>query len=420
VGASVRGLAQLKGFMSSLDFGFGNDRIFQRRRPSADGVSFVAPVAPPPNVLAELPEGVESLAFRAAGRPRSRFQPLPPPTGDAPYRISLESVLAQDDMDRIRSSGKLIFHTAGDTGGINSDQFQIGVVAHMEEDCRRPNPQDRPVFMFHLGDVVYFKGEAEHYFHQFYEAYEHYPPPVFAIAGNHDGEYNGDVPSLDAFMRNFCAAQAGRSDDAQNVVRDTMTQPNVYFTLQTPLATVIGLYSNVPEGGEIRDDQARWFRSELRAAPADRALFLAVHHPLFSADDHHSGSRHVLQIVEDAIEQADRAPDVILTGHVHNYQRFTWETRGRQIPVVVAGGGGYPNLHKVVRIDGRPIVPPYRAADSDATLEAYTDNRHGFLRLEVTRQRVTGEYYAISSEEQDRADRTDRFVLDLTDHQLLA
>ncbi len=38
-----------------------------------------------------------------------------------------------------------------------------------------------------------------------------------------------------------------------------MTEPNVYWTLETPFVNIIGLYSNVPEGGEIRQEQFDWF-----------------------------------------------------------------------------------------------------------------------------------------------------------------
>jgi len=402
------------------EVGVGNSRIFVRPRLADGTVRFLAPtvVAPPRDALGA-GNTADRLLFRAFVRARSRFQQLPPPTGSPPYRLSLESVLSSGDMQSIHDSGKLVFHTVGDTGGINRDQFQRAVIRRMEDDCDRPHLADRPAFFYHLGDVVYFKGESNHYFEQFYDAYEHYPAPIFAIPGNHDGEYNADLPSLDAFVRNFCATAPGHSIDAQNVVRDTMTQPNVYFTLQTPLATIIGLYSNVPEGGVIQDDQLQWFKNELSAAPTDRALFVALHHPLFSADDHHSGSPDMLAKMQDAIQASGRVPDAVLTGHVHNYQRFTWDIDGRQIPVIVAGGGGYPNLHKVERINGHRIVPPFRSDDSDATLEAYTDNRHGFLRLEVTAQRIAGEFYALPWNEEDRVDRTDRFVVDLATHRLL-
>ena len=82
---------------------------------------------------------------------------------------------------------------------------------------RRPGRRRRPApaFFFHLGDVVYNFGEGQYYYDQFYEPFRDYDRPIFAIPGNHDGMVFGDrpdvprVPTLTAFLRNFCAADAG-------------------------------------------------------------------------------------------------------------------------------------------------------------------------------------------------------------------
>ena len=51
-----------------------------------------------------------------------------------------------------------------------------------------------------------------------------------------------------------------------------MTQPNVYWTLETPFVTFIGLYTNVPEGGWMDNNQIAWLQSELTAAPQNNSL----------------------------------------------------------------------------------------------------------------------------------------------------
>jgi len=45
-----------------------------------------------------------------------------------------------------------------------------------------------PRFFYHLGDVVYFNGQSINYPSQFYEPYQYYDAPIFAIPGNHDGD----------------------------------------------------------------------------------------------------------------------------------------------------------------------------------------------------------------------------------------
>src|SRR5262249_53017582 len=148
-----------------------------------------------------------------------------------------------------------------------------------------------PSFLFHLGDVIYNFGEAVFYYDQFYEPFRNYDRPIFAVPGNHDGIvlYGADpkkplYPSLFGFQRNFCAAAPARSADAGALSRSTMTQPGVYFVLDAPFVSIIGLYTNVLEGPglisdqrgsypKLDDRQVRFLAAELeRLAPERKAL----------------------------------------------------------------------------------------------------------------------------------------------------
>ena len=119
----------------------------------------------------------------------------------------------------------------------------------MVADFTEANPADVPSFFYHLGDVVYYFGEATYYYDQFYEPIRNYPAPIIAIPGNHDGVvWSGDPETtLEAFLRNFCAPSAAPSPDAGGLIRTTMIQPGVYFTLEAPFVRIFGLYSNVLE-----------------------------------------------------------------------------------------------------------------------------------------------------------------------------
>jgi acid phosphatase type 7 len=104
----------------------------------------------------------------------------------------------------------------------------------MEADCY---VADEPAarFLYLVGDCVYFNGEASRYYAQFYQPYEHYPLPIFAVPGNHDGENLEGQDSLDGFVRNFCAPAPGiHQPEAGDAPRTAMTEPNVYWTLLTP------------------------------------------------------------------------------------------------------------------------------------------------------------------------------------------
>jgi acid phosphatase type 7 len=364
---------------------------------------------------------ITKIHERRANQP---FRPLPKPTGPAPYHLSLEAVLPPSTIAAIQEAGRLVFHVAGDTGGIKTPQDQKIVAMHMVYDCETPELAARPAFFYVLGDVVYYNGEAGHYYDQFYEPYLHYPSPVFAIPGNHDGDIapNSSVPSLAAFVENFCAEAPHLTPEAQDVPRDAMTQPNVYWTLEAPFVTIIGLYTNVPEGGEMDDDQIAWLESELRTAPRDKALLLASHHPVYSLDDFHSGSAYMAGVLDQAFARSHRTPDAVLTGHVHDYQRFTRHVRRRQVPYIVAGAGGYWNLHYLSKALGLPVQTPLRVPGSDATLESYRDNRHGYLTLEVAATTIRGRYTPVPRLHEhwtQRLDPIDTFTLDLRAHRLV-
>jgi Calcineurin-like phosphoesterase len=292
-----------------------------------------------------------------------RFEPLPPPTGDYPYRLRLEDVVRPDQLARVSETSALVFQTIGDTGGIKSPEPQQIVAYHMENDFSLPDP---PAFLYHLGDVVYYNGAYSEYYPQFYEPYAHYPAPILAIPGNHDGDPLDPLveTSLSAFASNFCAPYPHLLPEAQEVQRDAMTQPNVYWTLVAPLVTIVGLYTNVPEGGRLDEDQIDWLQGELSDAAKDRAVLVALHHPVYSADAHHGGSARMGEVLDAAIKASGRTPDLILTAHVHNYQRFTRMLDDREIPYIVAGAGGYWHLH-YIHGQGRP-GPTAGAALADA------------------------------------------------------
>ena len=332
--------------------------------------------------------------------PHQQFQPLPSPTGQAPYHLKLEEVLPGDCMKVISDSKKLIFHTTGDTGGIQSGTSQYIVAQHMENDLNSSQGADRPAFFYHLGDVVYYYGEDYHYYGQFYQPYQNYNAPIFAIPGHHDGAVlDSHAVSLSSFTTNFCASSPQITPEAGEVVRHTMTQPNVYWTLEAPYATVIGLYTNVPEGGMLDQDQIDWFQNEMKTAPENKALIIAMHHPVYSGDKWHGGSTYMGQILDEAIQQTRRVPDLVLAGHVHNYQRFTrdYNLNGReyQIPYLVVGAGGYFHLHHEQLLDGKMVPFGHSFAEERVRLERYCDDRHGFLRLEVTPSEIKGTYLTV-------------------------
>ncbi|HLX15721.1 MAG TPA: metallophosphoesterase [Bradyrhizobium sp.] len=301
---------------------------------------------------------------------KNQVQPIPRRRNNQP--VNLADFLPPEIVTAIENAGKISFHAVGDTGAakVNRAQTAATAIGHetavadaMVRDTQAPELAG-PAFFFHLGDVIYNFGEAQYYYDQFYEPFREYDRPIFAIPGNHDGMVFGQgssapqVPTLDAFLTNFCASEPGPSPDAGGLSRSVMNQPGVYFTLDAPFVSIIGLYSNVLDSGPgvissqgghfpLVDDQLDFMTSELqrlkpRRIANERAVIIAVHHPPLSADAKHGGSLGIMKDIDSCCNKAGLFPDALLCGHAHLYQRFTRVMKGgKEIPYIVAGSGGF-------------------------------------------------------------------------------
>jgi len=163
-----------------------------------------------------------------------------------------------------------------------------------------------------------------------------------------------------------------------------------------PRRHLIGLASNCPEGGQLSQTQIDWFQSELENAPTDKALIVAVHHPIYSAYGPKPGSQPLYDFLNTACTTAqNRTLDLVLTGHVHHYQRFTGTLAGKEVPIIVAGAGGYnPKLH-VLSKEFHEAKLPIGIAGSDGTLENFCDSQHGYLKITVTKDGMVVDYFAV-------------------------
>lgn len=326
------------------------------------------------------------------------FHPLPKPRGKLPYHLNVEEVLkSSNDITE-----KLVFHMVGDTGSARHSDFQRLVANEM---TRQATEGDGVDFLYHLGDVVYNFGEALEYPKQFFEPYHVYPSPIFAIAGNHDADINPDTElpyqSLDAFMDVFCDTTTREIQFSGKTKRNSMVQPHVYWTLKTPLANLIGLYGNTPKFGHIDAEQKRWFIEELQKASSEheKALLVCLHQAPYSADINHGSSVRMISFLQAAFNEAGVKPDVVFSGHVHNYQRFIqYDKNGKTTPYIVSGAGGYADLHTIAQNRHKDLVktsPLFNGVE----LKNYCDDRHGFLKVTIEKKKsglsLMGEYYTI-------------------------
>jgi hypothetical protein len=328
-----------------------------------------------------MPQRTRPVFKTAAVDDQEKFQPLPQPTGAYPYHLDIQTVIAS------LPTNKMVFHMAGDTGGLVFPEVKHRVATAMVQQFTETSDfEEKPQFLFHLGDVVYSYGQAEEYYSQFFEPYNEYPAPIFAIAGNHDADLDPfeieKRPSLDAFVKVFCDSTPQPISFAGDAARLSNIQPNIYYGLETPLVDIIALYSNVPRFGHITPEQRDWFLQELNNSKGNgKALIVCLHHSAYSADTNHGSSLHMQRFLNQAFQQTGVYPAAVFSGHVHNYQRYNriYEN-GRTVPFVISGAGGYADLHRMAQ-PGDSVYPDDSHLLDGVTLEKFCDTNHGFLKL---------------------------------------
>jgi hypothetical protein len=345
----------------------------------------------------------------AAPKPHPNFVVIPS-ANKQPQDLSydLAKAVPPGVIKAINSSGQMVFFSVGDTGDINATGITRDLAIQMEDLYQSSPAASQPAWLYHLGDVVYYNGENTDYRDQFYDPYKFLSAAILAIPGNHDGQTivnKGDPPdpepSLKGFFANFCDSK--RQPSQSSPYRLTMNQPWAYWTLNTPLATFIGLYSNVDGSLDNWNDnkhpQFNWLISQLKTADKNKALILSVHHCPFSLDSEHGGYGDILDAIDQAVAASGgRYPDLVLSGHVHNYQRFSRKVGNGTYAHIVAGAGGYASIKAMHKLQLNPqtsarITTPFQTTLPDVTLQQYNEDLPGFLRITITKKAITGEYF---------------------------
>ncbi|HTW66178.1 MAG TPA: metallophosphoesterase [Bryobacteraceae bacterium] len=343
------------------------------------------------------------------------LQPIPAPRDPANVTLTLADVWGSAGTPKVaamKQAKKLVFHCVGDTGpspGAESSLASVSSVADkMVADFKEADPSDAPLFFYHLGDVVYSFGEAQYYYDEFFEPFREYNAPIIAIPGNHDGvTYTGDPSqSLNAFLQNFCSSTFAKTADSGSLRRTSMIQPGVYFTFDATLVRILGLYSNVLEdpgvissegskSSPVSDVQLAFLQDQLaqiKKTGFAGAILVAVHHPPFSGPGVHGPSPRMLQDLDSAFSKTGCYPHAILSGHAHNYQRFTRTAKnGSQTPYIVAGCGGHSISQLKPLKGGGAIRTPLKVNDT-LTFDKYFAE-YGYLRIVVTPALLRIEYH---------------------------
>ena len=389
-----------------------------------------------------------------------------PSRGKPDSLYTLEEALGPHGPERIaeiRAAKKIIFHSAGDTGASNEGKYgnELRVSDQLANDCRSSNTNNRASFLFHLGDVVYNFGESRYYYDQFYDPFRNYPVPIFAIPGNHDSFIVPNTTSADEplkiFARNFCATAPTITAEAASLHRTAMTQPGVYFALDAPFVRIIGLFSNALEDpGVISSEKGTWknvpdiqldfLKAQLaliKQQNYDGAVILAMHHPPFSyappakgsgSGGNHAGSPNMLREIDSICSAQGVYPHAILSGHAHNYQRFSRVIKfGKgtyEVPFIICGDSGH-NVNPMVKSRrGQPAQEPHFGVNvkylevdpavtvQSLTLKHYDDTNYGYLRLTVDNKSLQIGFHELGKNIPQS--RVDMVTVDLASHHLVA
>jgi acid phosphatase type 7 len=119
-----------------------------------------------------------------------------------------------------------------------------------------------------------------------------------------------------------------------------------------------------------------------------------------------SVSPAMADVVQHAINDSRRVPNLVLSAHVHNYQRIEREIiPGGTTPIIVAGHGGYYHLHNLSRGVENGTVDD----NTGAKLVASDDSHHGYLTLSVDNKTIVGSMTVFDKTTEKAEPNADRF-----------
>ncbi len=189
------------------------------------------------------------------------------------------------------------------------------------------------------GDNVYPRGQESGFVDQVQRPYSPLGVPLVIALGNHDAQTAGGKKLLEFF--------------------DMPAPPSSHRF--GPVEVF------VMDSNRVDEAQALWLEEHLASSDA-LVRVVVFHHPVFSCGPHGSTAR-VQRLWLSVIQEW--APELVVNGHDHNYQRIIMESPASKTVYVVAGGGG------------RELTGARPGCDLGAAMVRRVESRHHFLSLEV-------------------------------------
>jgi 3',5'-cyclic AMP phosphodiesterase CpdA len=269
------------------------------------------------------------------------------------YRLTVAGQVVFEGASRGRKAqnADTSFIVFGDAGANSPGQKELAVQVNKFD----------PDYIFIPGDIVYSRGRVSEYATNWWPIFNHDTPdptagapllrriPFIATVGNHDSQIqipadnpdplafhlywnqplNGPtllldspyVPKLGAFAAKFYEAARPNFPNAVNYSFD---YGNVHWTV---------LDSNSYVDWTDPSLQA-WLQQDLAAAAKARWRIVAFHHPPYHSSKVSHFREQRLRVISPLLEQ--HKVDLVLSGHVHNYQR-TFPLRFAPEPGFVLG-----------------------------------------------------------------------------------
>jgi predicted phosphodiesterase len=228
--------------------------------------------------------------------------------------VSIFAALSRDDRNEQHFSGP-----AQDRLGVEEPSFSFVIVG----DFGVGNDQEREVSaairdwvgrhgadaFISAGDTIYPVGSPRYFERSWFEPYgwlEDAGMLVIGTLGNHD----------------YAAGDRGKA------VMELLGMPRRWFETKIGDARIIVLDANQPNDPQ----QQRWLERRLQVSPRQWTI-VVLHQPPYSCS--RSGDRDVREAWTTLFDRAD--VDLVVSGHEHNYQRFSSATSATY---VITGGGG--------------------------------------------------------------------------------
>lgn len=196
----------------------------------------------------------------------------------------------------------------------------------------------KPAFVTITGDLVWRGSDDSdwRYWEKGTQPFQDAKLPVFPVVGNHEYMSSGLVGS-------------GRAEGLKNYFAHFPQLPHrpatPWYSVEYSNCYFLMLDSN--DDDSPSSPQMEWARAQLDSLPpAIEYVFVLLHRPLYTSageSEHRPRpqERALARMLEGRQQRSPRPQFVVISGHVHNYERFR---HGGVMYIVSGGGGATPRL----------------------------------------------------------------------------